>query len=153
MNKRILATLLGISLAFNLAVAGSLIWLRITRPPRPPMEHFRSRNNALPAHIDPGWHNPEIINARNQFTRCKLELMQVLQQEPLDEARALAIIDSSLQNQNRLERQLGERLLNIRKQMTAEEADQYFGAHVRNMQNMQRNIRHHRRTNEKDITD
>jgi len=145
MTKRSLLILLGISFAFNLAVLGSLFWLRITRPPLAPPKEFHMKRPPLPEHIVRRDRNPEIRRIRELFEQSKLDLMHELRKAEVDEARVLAIINSSLEAQNQLERHLGEHLLHIRRQMTAEEADEYFGKRIEFMQNRKEHTRHNRR--------
>jgi hypothetical protein len=48
MSKKSLVILLFISLSFNLAVLGSLFWLRLARPHRPDTRELRIRYPRLP---------------------------------------------------------------------------------------------------------
>jgi hypothetical protein len=145
MTKRSLLILLGISFAFNLAVLGSLFWLRVTRPPFAPPRDFHVMRPPLPEHIVRPDRNPDIQRVREQFEQSKLDLMRELSKEQVDEARVIAIIESSLEAQNQLERHLGEHLMHIRKQMSAEEAEAYFGKRIEYLQNRKDQTRHNRR--------
>lgn len=144
-TKRLLFMLLMVSLAFNLAVVGSLIWMKTLRPPRPRERTFQRDYPRLPEHIVREEWSPEIIQYRKDFENTKLRLMEELQKESINEEKVDAIIDSSLAAQNNLERCLGRRLVNYREQMTAEEADEYFGKRIEHLKNRRNHFRQYRR--------
>lgn len=151
-TKRLLYMLLMVSLAFNLAVAGSLVWFKALHPKHPPRERIYQRDfPKMPEHIMREEWSSEIIQYRKDFDNSKLRLMEELQKETLDETIIESIIDSSLVAQNNLERYLGKRLVNYREQMTAEEADEYFGKRIEHIKNRNNYFRQSRRNpHEKD---
>lgn len=155
MTKRTIVILLFISLAFNLAVLGSILWLRFSRtcPARAP--HSRYQRIALPSHLqdDQVMWNPEIRALHQHFNESKIELMRELAKDPIDETNITAIIDNSLAAQGSLERALAHRLLEIRKQMSAAEAQEYFSARADQMKQRSGAFKHkynRRKDNEKD---
>ncbi|NLO44533.1 MAG: periplasmic heavy metal sensor [Candidatus Cloacimonetes bacterium] len=153
MSKRLLFILFSISLAFNLAFIGSLLWfhLRISKAKqRAPRTRERIE---LPTHVNDMRHNPQIDQLRSDFESYKLKLMEELAKQTLDEERILSIIDSSLVAQSDLEQSLGENLVQIRKQMTPDEAKDYFQSRAEHMKRRTEmfNRRHDRRNkNEED---
>lgn len=137
--------LLLVSLSFNLAVIGSLFWMKSLRPFRP-FEQMHQRDfPRLPEHIVRAEWSPEIVQYRKDFENSKLRLMEELQKDPVNEVQIESIIDSSLVAQNNLERCLGKRLLNYRKQMTAEEAEEHFGQRIEHLKTRRNHFRQYRR--------
>jgi len=134
MSKRWLTILLLISAAFNLAVVGSVIYLRLTMPcPAPP--HHEGRPQMMPPqHVQAFLGNDEEIkHMRNKFDATKENLMQELAKDPIDDQKVSEIIDSSLVAQNELERRLGQKIVAYRKTMTPEEAREHFLHRAENM--------------------
>ena len=109
----------------------------------------------LPPHLQDAhamW-NPEIRELHSSFNESKIELMRELAKNPINEENINAIIDSSMEVQGSLERALAHRLLEIRKQMSAAEAEDYFSSRAENMQERIQAFRHksnRRKTDEKD---
>ncbi len=147
MSKRLTSILLLISLAFNLAVVGSMIFLKSKAAPPPfpghPGGRFRNMDRIDRMKSDEGrpMGRPDrrsddgsrfedsaaTRELRLKFRRSKMELMQELAKDPIDEARINTILTRSLTEQTALERTLGADLIAARKKMTAEEAEQRFG--------------------------
>lgn len=144
MSKRLILVLLGISLAFNLAFTGSLLWLhlRISRAEKR-IPRTRQRTE-LPTHVSDMRHDPQINQLRSDFESYKLMLMEELAKHALDEEKILSIIDSSLVAQSDLEQSLGENLVEIRKQMTPDEAQTYFQSRADHMKRRTEMINRHR---------
>lgn len=134
MNKRLLLILLLVSAAFNLAVIGSFIYLRFCFPgraclPPPPPPHAMHGRPGFPG--NEMWDrlpmDDDLMVLRRAFKGNKIELMQELAKDPIDEEKINTLLENSLINQTALERRLGIRLLELRKTMTAEEALEFFG--------------------------
>ncbi|MDD4100657.1 MAG: hypothetical protein PHT47_06145 [Candidatus Cloacimonetes bacterium] len=153
MSKKSLVILLFISLSFNLAVLGSLFWLRLARPHRPDTRELRIRYPRLPEHIERSERDPQITAARREFHRTTMALLQELRKDTVNEENIMAIIDSSLVAQTALERRLGTSLLNLRKQMSATEADEYFGKRIEFLNQRHNHIHHRRNRHEKNNND
>ncbi|MDD2596287.1 MAG: hypothetical protein PHO35_01655 [Candidatus Cloacimonetes bacterium] len=153
MSKKSLVILLFISLSFNLAVLGSLFWLRLARPHRPDTRELRIRYPRLPEHIERSERDPQITAARREFHRTTMALLQELRKDTVNEENIMAIIDSSLVAQTALERRLGTSLLNLRKQMSATEADEYFGKRIEFLNQRHNHIHHRRNRREKNNND
>jgi hypothetical protein len=148
MSKQLLYILLLISLAFNLAFIGSFLYwrhqfkydfmngkhpheMRGNRPPQwdgPPM--------APPGHRpdDFGWMgNKQIIEPyREKFAASKEEFFKALQQPVVNEEVLKQKLEASLQNHTALEKQIGLRLIEMRKKMTSQQANEFFGRHMNN---------------------
>ncbi|MCK9557097.1 MAG: hypothetical protein PHO85_06090 [Candidatus Cloacimonetes bacterium] len=128
MSRRITTILLIISLSFNLGFLGSIIWIQLHFPH--PMRHNSTHNEwvRLPEHIRNDRSDPELRRLRVAYDDQRVNLMRALALPNYEEMDVTAIIDSSLTAQTYLEKELGYRLLDIRKQMSAEEAEEYFGS-------------------------
>ena len=153
MSKRLLTILLFISLAFNIAVVGSLLWLRVNfpRPPQPRFEHHE--RIVLPDHLRSLPWDPGFRDMRGDYDSCRIRLLRELAKDDYSEKDIKAIIDSSIVAQANLEEALGLRLLKIRNQMTAQEAEEYFGARAAQLERRGarfQNILERRQANEKD---
>lgn len=150
MSKKLLYILLLISLAFNLAFLGSFFYFRATHP-RPPRDF-----------PPPGMPGPEgrgrfpfeesdsTRALRGVFMETKQELMQELAKDTIDESSINNIIQRSLQAQATLEANLGKRLIELRKKMSAEEAKEFFSDRFKRMDDhkdfrFDKNKRRHRR--------
>ncbi len=136
MSKRWLLILLFISLSFNLAVLCSFLYFRLILPPPCPQtlpEPPMGRGMAAGPGFMRG--DRDVMRLHEKFTETKLNLMQELAKDPVDEAKVSSIIDSSLIAQSQLERTLGEKILAYRKTMTAQEAREHFQSRIENMQN------------------
>lgn len=149
MSKRWLTALLLISISFNLALVGSALYLRLTMPcpvPPPNADH----DHMQPMNREHGFmsHDQEINQLREKFDNTKINLMQELAKDPVDEAKVNTIIDSSLYCQNDLEHKMGQRILAYRKTMNAAEAKEHFTRRAENLKNRTHNnhrIRHRRK--------
>ncbi len=139
MNKRWLIILLLISVAFNLAMVGSFLYLRFGRP-HPPYHHRLPPPGPHPGFRDFGerWKMMDDDSTRvlrDNFQEAKRELMLELAKDPIDEAKINQIIDCSIEAQCALERGLGNKMIEFRKTMNAEEANQHFSRRLEDMQN------------------
>jgi len=85
------------------------------------MEAFHRRDR------DGMWADSDSIRAlRTTFRQTKEEFMQELAKEPINEATLNTVLERSLAEQSVLERQLGQRLIERRKEMSPEEAKEFF---------------------------
>lgn len=137
MSKRWIVILLFISLAFNLAVLGMFTYMSMFRgfpfcpPPHKVPEEMqerqiqrRDRDRLMNRASDED--KKEIRKLRLEFLHNRKEFMDILLQENFNEADAVKVMNASLQAQDKLEKKLGEALIEVRKQMTAEEAKEYL---------------------------
>lgn len=137
MSKRWLTVLLLVSFSFNLAVIGSVLYLRFTMPCPPPFRN--DRRMPPPPHMKPFVdRDSEIVQLRERFDGTKASLMQELSKNPVDEQKVKEIIDSSLVAQNALERRIGEKILAYRKTLSPEEAREHFLRRADRMQHRSR---------------
>lgn len=128
MSKKLSNILLLVSLAFNLAVVAAFIYMTVRGPhhhhrtrPRPDTESYRHRDR------DSTWADSDSIRAlRTTFRETKHEFMTELAKEPINEPALNTILERSLSEQSLLERELGKRLIERRKEMSPEEAEEFF---------------------------
>jgi hypothetical protein len=129
MSKHWIKILLLVSLAFNLAVLGGFIFMHLhhpphgwpgDRPPEPPREFgpFHERWK--------GMESDSIRTLRDNFMDAKKDLMQELAKDPINEQAVNEIITRSITAQSTLERELAAKLVAMRKQMSADEAKEFF---------------------------
>lgn len=138
MSKHWITILLIVSLAFNLAVLGSFLFLQFRHhhPHRDrdlrysrPHEEFGPRDERwIPLQSD----STRVL--RENFIQAKRELMQELAKDPLNEANINEIIERSISAQTLLERDLGLHLIEVRRSMSAEEAREHFTRRLENIQ-------------------
>ncbi len=156
MNKRWLYILLFISLAFNLAVLGSFVFIRFFMPPppetmsHPGMEGRGPGNDRMKEWQQHCGDDAEMIQIKTKFAQSKHALMQELAKDPINETKIKSILDSSLVIQSSLERKLGQRLLTLRKSMNADEAKDFFGRRpgaARSANERAENLRHAKQLN------
>ncbi|HNV92695.1 MAG TPA: hypothetical protein P5518_01130 [Candidatus Cloacimonas sp.] len=148
MSKRWLIAILLISVSFNLAFIGSIIYLHYIHPfPKPPMENEHRQASRPPFGPPPFERDEEIRNLRKNFEDIKHSLMLELANDPVDMKKVNALIDSSLIAQNILEQKLAERMVAYRKTLSAEEAKEHFlrrAEFVKNHSNRQRKSQNRR---------
>ncbi len=148
MSKRLMTILLLFSLFLNLGIIGGFIVMRIYRQnhishhyrPGPPNERGQERPEV------PELRDPEVIKLRNEFYAIKKELMQEMAKDPVNETEILSIIDRSIQAQSDLERAMGQKLLEYRKNLSAQEAEEHFNTRLERMKRFEerRNNRRNR---------
>ncbi|HNX00811.1 MAG TPA: hypothetical protein PLE74_04240 [Candidatus Cloacimonadota bacterium] len=149
MSKKLILILLLVSFAFNLAFIGSFLYWRYQfrhgfaerhqnrdrweqrmgprdgqQPPPPP--GLRPR--------DVGWmENRKVLEPfRNKFTSSKVDFFKTLQQPVVNEELLKQKLDTSVKNHNELETQIGLRLIEMRKKMTPQQANDFFGKQAEN---------------------
>ena len=148
MSKRWLIAILLISVSFNLAFIGSIIYLHYIHPfPKPRMENEHRQASRPPFGPPPFERDEEIRNLRKNFEDIKHSLMLELANDPVDMKKVNALIDSSLIAQNILEQKLAERMVAYRKTLSAEEAKEHFlrrAEFVKNHSNRQRKSQNRR---------
>ena len=153
MNKRWLLIVLFISLAFNLAVMLMFSYASIYhRPPFCPpgmrQEMNRDRDKRPEDNLKPALkklveeNRAEMEKARKEFAQTRKDFMQTLVQDTLNVKEAEAAMDASLKSHEDLERNLGNSLINLRKNMTSEEAKAFFKERIDRMQRKSDRFRH-----------
>jgi len=152
MSKNLLTILLFISLAFNLAVLGSVFWLHSQRPKHHPRFHERNDRPQLPEHLQELPWDPSLRDLRQAYDRDRILLMRELAKADYDVQLANALIDSSLSDQAQLEKALAIRFLELRSKMSRAEASEYFearAAQIERRSNRFSRIHERRKSNEK----
>ena len=140
MSKHWLIIVLFISLAFNLAVMLMFSYAQIYhRPPfcPPGMKHeigrdndreaFKKTNPVIKKMLDDN--KAEMEKYRGEFAQKRKDFTQTLTSDTLNVNKAEAAMEASLKAHENLERKLGTSLINLRKNMTPEEAKTFFKQH------------------------
>lgn len=148
MSKRLMTILLLFSLFLNLGIMAGFVVMKIYRQnhishhyrPGPPFERGQERPEL------PEFGDPEVIKLRNDFYAIKKELMQEMAKDPVNETEILSIIERSIQAQSELEHAMGQKLLEHRKNLSAQEAQEHFSARLERMKRFEerRNNRRNR---------
>ncbi len=128
MSKRALTIIVIISLAFNLAFIGTFGLIQLRRknffphkfgPPRELREHFRNlKNNIAPF--------------RHDFHLSKKDFIEELKKPDFNEEFLHKMLENAIQKQTAMERELGKSLIELRKEMSLEEAQRFFSKFPRN---------------------
>lgn len=130
MSKHLLTILLLISVALNAGIIGGMLVMGIYRQNHE-THHYRERveertpfdRDGFSARV---YEDENIKTLRDTFRFTKDELMRELAKENVDEAAIKTIIEESVAAQGKMERALGVKLLELRKTMSPEEAEEYF---------------------------
>jgi hypothetical protein len=162
MSKKLIFILLLVSLAFNLAFIGSFLYWRHEfrhdfmrereRPGREMMDGKRDHRNGPPQPgprpDDMGWMgNKQIIEPyRIKFEDSRVEFFKALQQPVVNEVLLKQKLEASLQNHTELDKQVGLRLIDMRKKMTPQQANEFFGRHIKKAMNRDNDQHRKRRT-------
>ena len=128
MLKRTLIILFIISMVFNIAFVSTFIYHRIMMRPRFP-EHLP------PEHPQP--HPPEfiekieegkkkIIPLRMEFQESKKVFIEALKSDNFNKEELIKILEKTIENQVKMEKELGIRLIELRKEMNPEQAKKFF---------------------------
>lgn len=148
MSKRLITILLIISFAFNVAVLGTFIYMRTSCSLRP--FHRTTKEVERPAQTPNPEERPQIVEneaviARaDEFRKTRKDLYTELAKDPINEARINGIIEKSLVAQTALERELGASMLELRKNMNADEAKIHFDNRIKRLE--ERHARREKRT-------
>ncbi|HOD17238.1 MAG TPA: hypothetical protein PKJ14_01145 [Candidatus Cloacimonadota bacterium] len=140
MSKRWMEILLIVSLAFNLAVLGMFIYSTVFHKSScpPPEPQWRAENHPFQSHrFDPDsvlQNKEEIRQLRQAFQESRQAFMATLAKSELNLQEAKQAMEKSLQAQEKLERRLGESLIQVRTKMTADEAKRFFEHRMKRIQ-------------------
>ncbi len=136
MSKRWIVILLLLSVAFNLAVLGSFVYLRFMMPypphcaPLPDRHPGEFHGRPLRRLLS---EDDQFRQARRQFHENKRVFMEELLKDDIDEIALQRILENSLAAQGAMEQRIGYHMIELRKSMSAEEARQFFGRHIERM--------------------
>lgn len=125
MQKRSVTYLLFISLAFNIAFIGGFVY-HLVNPPF-------GRQNFPPDNMKPPVKDfffqkkEEIQQFDRDFLDCKRTFMESLLEEEFNEEKSLELMQESVQKHMRMESEIGKSMIELRKKITAEEAQRIFG--------------------------
>jgi len=128
MSKRTLIIIVIISLAFNLAFIGTFGLIQLRRrsflknnfgAPRELREHFRNRKE----HIAPFQHD---------FHQSKIDFIEELKKPDFNEELLNKMLENAIEKQTALEIELGKSLIELRKEMSFEEAQKFFSKFPKN---------------------
>lgn len=148
MSKHLMTILLLVSLALNAGIIGGLFVMGIFRQNhiihhswnRPEYSALRDQDRRIPLEYD----DPDIRALRDTFNVTKKQLMLELAKDPVDEAKVKAIIEESVTAQSNMERALGNQLLELRKTMSAAEANEHFGERFDRIERINKRIQDRR---------
>lgn len=117
MTRKTTNILLLISLAFNLAVI-SMFTVNLFR-----MREFGARKpfSAKLPHEQVRKHFKEMKPIHQDYIKSKRSFFKVLRSEKLDLEKAEEMLETTIQKQILMEKQLGKRLIELRKELSAEE--------------------------------
>ena len=137
MSKKMIFTILIISLAFNLAFLGTFLYHRVNfhpglqRPihgkPKLPIL-FREDFRKLKKEMDE--RHQDYFIARRQFILSLLE-------EDLNEEQLLERLKNAIEKQTIMEKEIGLSFIKLRKEITAEEARMFFRHDLKTKENLQ----------------
>ncbi|MBW6515538.1 MAG: hypothetical protein K0B81_02845 [Candidatus Cloacimonetes bacterium] len=121
MNSKWKDIILFCSLLFNVILAGFILYHVIARPlprqitPRIPInrEHLREKHR-------------EINLRRTEFFEYKQRFMEALAAPDFNESEMSILLDELLEKQNEMEHAICTNLIEIRKNMNAEQAERFF---------------------------
>ena len=126
MSKKMIFTILIISLAFNLAFLGTFLYHRVNV--RPGLQGSIHGKPKLPIHCredfrefrkEMGEKHRDYFIARRQFILSLLE-------ENLNEEEVLKRLENAIEKQTIKEKEIGLSFIKLRKEMTAKEARMFF---------------------------
>jgi hypothetical protein len=130
MSKRATVILLVVSLALNAGIIGGLLVYGILFANH--NAHFNEQQPRPPAPGEMGRYDRQTMDTdsiralRQEFRSTREELWQELAKDPVDEARVKTIMQRSMDAQIKLEKAIGDNLLDQRKKMSAAEAKEQF---------------------------
>lgn len=124
MKNRTLKIFLFISLAFNIAFLGGGV-LRFIHLRKLPPIHQRIKNSQVRNFMQQRKEMGEPL--LSEFHRAKDDFMETLAQENVDEKTLLTKVDTLIAKQIKMERAISKSMIELRKQLSPEEAEKVFG--------------------------
>ena len=130
--KKFLMILLAISLVFNIAFISVFIYRTVIErphfapPPKPNLKKYpelRERILEKKRQIQPLY---------REFMQSKRDFMKCLREPTFDENKLKNKLDRTVKEQNKMERELGKKLIELRKDMTPAEARIFFSGRMMN---------------------
>jgi len=125
MSKKLLYILLLISLAFNISFLSMFAYHRIVmrkihrmnQPGIPPDHEFQPNFRKIMEDLKP---------IQDEFHKIRHDFIIDLSRKEFNEENAKKLLDEAIQKQLEMEREIGIRFINIRKNMSDEKAKRFF---------------------------
>ncbi len=127
MSNKTLSILVIISLSFNFAFLG-VFFYHMLRVPLPPANNPRL-NIPLKLREQAMQSRKDIEPLRMDFELTRRIFAEALSERNFDEPKLIALLDRTIEKQLVMEMELGIKLIQLRKQMTPEEAANLFRKH------------------------
>ncbi|HHE37549.1 MAG TPA: hypothetical protein ENL20_03125 [Candidatus Cloacimonetes bacterium] len=127
MLKRTLIILFIISMVFNIAFVSTFIYHRIMMRPRFPEQPIPEPLSPYPElieRIEEG--KKQIMPLRQKFQKSKTAFIEALKSQDFNKEELMLILEKTLENQVKMEKELGLRLIELRKEMNPEQARRFF---------------------------
>jgi len=124
MKNRTIKILLFVSLAFNIAFLGGGIFRLYMFKNHPPF-HERVRNEKVREFMQQKKETGRKL--RQDFHKAKDEFMKALSKPEINEAELQTLIDSLIKKQMIMEKELGRSMIDLRRELTNDEAKAVFG--------------------------
>eukprot|EP01156_Anaeramoeba_ignava_P010237 Anaeramoba_ignava/a479150_33.p3 GENE.a479150_33~~a479150_33.p3 ORF type:complete len:149 (-),score=14.47 a479150_33:499-945(-) len=148
MKKTILYTILLISISFNAAFIVSTIVHIKNRPPFPgPPDGFEFKDHHRPPRFDKMMEEgkDEARKRMLSYRKQKREFMEELVSEDFSPEKAREIFQQGINIQMEMEKSIGEHLIKIRSEMTAEQAKEFFKKRIKEKIRDNKNTRRNRK--------
>jgi len=132
MSKRWIQIILLISLAFNLAVLGSFVFIRFyfrdhgCPVPPPPLAGGKPGGFIPPEIMQRIKGDTDFLSIRDSLDSKRRLLMRELAKDPIDEPKIQSILQDIHNKQTAFEQKMASELIAFRKNMTADEAKEFF---------------------------
>ena len=130
--KKFLMILLAISLVFNIAFISVFIYRTVVErphfapPPKPELKNYPELKESILEK------KREIQPLYREFMQSKRDFMECLREPIFDEDKLKEKLDRTVKKQKNMEQELGKRLIELRKDMTPEEARIFFSRKMMN---------------------
>ncbi len=131
-----LLALIIVSLAFNFAFLGGFVYHRwlLRRPPAPLREFKDTRRTELKEKMESFFEaNKPYMKEYRESRRLFIES---LRKEHVDLDASRRLMEAAIERQMDMERRVGEHFIEMRKEMTAQEAEQFFRHMTKDQQDM-----------------
>lgn len=135
--------LLAISIIFNIAFIGNVIYHKYIK--KNPYEKMIHENN-LPHNDMMRFHRAEMVRDRRNYVEKRREFIEMLMAPNFDEKALEKKLNLTIDKEKKMERKMGEHLIELRKNMTPEEAKRFFR---RILRDRRREFFEHRKPNKR----
>ena len=137
MSKKMIFTILIISLAFNLAFLGTFLYHRVNF--RPGLQGPIYGRPKLPIHCRENFRElrKEMGEKHNDYFVARRQFILSLLEKNLNEEQVLKRLENAIEKQMIKEKEIGLSFIKLRKEMTAEEAKMFFRHDLKTKENLQ----------------